>query len=55
LLRFITAYLETVNECEWGGPTRMTSITREENIARLANVIAGEMAGLRRETHRAQA
>jgi hypothetical protein len=55
LLRFITAYLETVNECEWGGPTRMTSITREGNIARLANVIAGEMAGLRHESHGAQA
>ena len=52
-LRFITAYLETVNECEWGAPTRMTSITSEGNIARLASVIAGQMPGLLHETRRA--
>lgn len=54
LLRFITAYLETVIECDWGGPTRMASITSEGNIAKLASVIAGEIPGSSHETRQAQ-
>jgi Capsule polysaccharide biosynthesis protein len=49
LLRFITAYLETVKECEWGAPTRIPSVTSPANISRIAEVIAGEIPGSHHE------